>query len=236
MANLFNKHILKKEIENYVVPNQQEKLDLIKQRLDMHKSGFLASKTETESEQSFNDSFFVQILGYQAIPNNPFTIEPKGKNEIGWQKADAILWYFKTDVDLTPTLSYQERGNNLSRVQAVVEIKDSKTSLDKPQRREWNLSPVQQWFKYKPQYSNCKWVIVSNFYEIRLYKDTMLDYGIWNLENLLNPENNFEKFRTFHFLLSAQNLISSVGESNTEKLLSQVRYQQEKITKEFYET
>gem|GEM_PF-1110011 len=82
MANLFNKNILKKSIENYEIQNQKEKLDLIKQWLDMHKSGFLRSKTETESEQAFNDSFFVQILGYRAIPNNPFTIDPKGKNEI----------------------------------------------------------------------------------------------------------------------------------------------------------
>jgi hypothetical protein len=106
--------------------------------------------------------------------------------------------------------------------------------LDKPQRREGNLSPVQQGFKYKPQYSNCKWVIISNFYEIRLYKDTMLDYEIWNLEQLLNPANEFENFRTFHYLLSAKNLISASGESNTERLLSIVRQQQEKITKEFY--
>jgi hypothetical protein len=82
MAQLFNKNLLKKAIENYKIENQTNNLELIKQWLDMHKSGFLASKTETESEQAFNDSFFVQILGYQAIPNNPFTIDPKGKNEI----------------------------------------------------------------------------------------------------------------------------------------------------------
>jgi len=149
MVQLFNKNILKKSIENYQIPNQQESLNLIQQWLDMHKSGFLASKTKTESEQAFNDSFFVQILGYQAIPNNPFTIDPKGKNEISWQKADAILGNFTTDTENKG--SWPLAQNNLSRVQAVVEIKDAKTSLDKPQKREWNLSPVQQWFKYKQQ-------------------------------------------------------------------------------------
>ena len=91
MAHLFHKNTIKKSLESYTIPDMESKIALITQWRDMYASGFLASKTETESEQAFNDSFFVQILGYQTIPNTPFTIDPKGKNVISGQKADAIL-------------------------------------------------------------------------------------------------------------------------------------------------
>jgi hypothetical protein len=95
------------------------------------------------------------------------------------------------------------------------------------------MTPIQQGFKYKPLY-NSRWVIVSNYYEFRLYRDTYQDYEVWTLADLVNPLNDYEKFRTFYLLLRAESLISDTGESETEKLLAKVRIEQEKITKEFY--
>lgn len=206
-----------------MIPDFDEKLALVQQRYDAQTKGILAKKTETECEQAFNDDIFKQVLGYISFPSSPFTIDPKGKTQATGQKPDAILWYYDP-----------EKENSHSKTQVVVEIKDAKTPLDKSQRREWNLSPIQQWFKYKPQYSNCKWVIATNFIEIRLFKDNQLDYEIWTLEDLVNPENDYYQLKRFYYLLNADNLISKSGASRTEKLLSEVRIEQEQITKKFY--
>jgi hypothetical protein len=77
-------------------------------------------------------------------------------------------------------------------------------------------------------------VIATNFIEIRLFKDNQLDYEIWTLENLVDPSNDYYQFKHFYYLLSAENLISKNRQSRTEKLLSEVRVEQEKITKQFY--
>lgn len=223
MAWLFKKKLLKQKLDGYTIPNFEKKLALIQQRYDAQTKWILTKKTETECEQAFNDDIFKQVLGYTSFPSSPFTIDPKGKTQATGQKPDAILWYYDP-----------EKENSHSKTQVVVEIKDAKTPLDKSQRREWNLSPIQQWFKYKPQYSNCKWVIATNFIEIRLFKDNQLDYEIWTLEDLVNPENDYYQFKRFYYLLNADNLISKSGTSRTEKLLSEVRIEQEQITKKFY--
>jgi hypothetical protein len=77
---------------------------------------------------------------------------------------------------------------------------------------------------------------VTNFVEIRLFKDTQLDYELWNLADLINPENNYQNFKIFWYLLNAKHLIAPLGmESVAEKLLSAVRIQSEQITKKFYQ-
>ncbi len=77
-------------------------------------------------------------------------------------------------------------------------------------------------------------MIVSNFYEIRLYTDTHKDFESFTLKELVDPANDYEHFRRFFLLFSADRLICRDGESETEKLLAKVRIEEEKISKEFY--
>jgi len=223
MAWLFKKKLLKQKLDGYTIPEFEEKLALVQQWYNAQNKWILSKKNETECEQAFNNDFFKQVLWYASFPSNPYTIDPKWKTQATSQKPDAILWY------------YDPEGENTHKnTQVVVEIKDANTPLDKSQRREWNLSPIQQWFKYKPQYSNCKWVIATNFIEIRLFKDNQLDYEIRTLEDIIDPSNDYYQFKRFYYLLNASNLISKSGQSVTEKLLSEVRVEQEQITKKFY--
>ena len=223
MAWLFKHKLLTSKITDLQVPDLEEKVQLLQNRYDAQKSWSLEKKTETECEQAFNDDVFKQVLWYTSYPSNPFTIDPKWRTQTSWQKPDAILWHYNPD-----------ETDSHKHTQVVVEIKDAKTPLDKSQKREWNLSPVQQGFKYKPQYQNCKRVIATNFIEIRLYKDTLIDFEIRTLEDLVDPSNDYENFKKFWWLLNADHLISKKGPSTTEALLSEVRIEQEKITKKFY--
>ncbi|MBP7898649.1 N-6 DNA methylase [Candidatus Gracilibacteria bacterium] len=220
MASLFKNNVLKDRLITSVVPRFEERIEIIKQWHKALQDKSLLQKTETQCEQAFNDDFFVKILGYSRFPSDKYTIEVKAAVETpGGQKPDAALGFFTSE------------GN---KVQCVCEIKDANTSLDKPQQREGNLTPVQQGFKYKPLYKNCGFVVVSNLREIRLYRDTLHDYERFTLEELADPTDNYSNFRKFHYLLGADHFISERGKSRTEELLANIRIEQENITKDFY--
>jgi hypothetical protein len=105
-------------------------------------------------------------------------------------------------------------------IYAVIELKGALNQLDKPQQREKNITPIEQGFGYKRHLRKCPFVIVSNFYEIRLFHDNELDYEIWNLRDLTNQKDNYLNFRKFFYLLCVENFVSEQGISNTESLLS----------------
>jgi len=96
------------------------------------------------------------------------------------------------------------------------------------------MSPVQQGFKYKTQYKNCPFVVVSNFWEFRLYRDNLVDWEVWTLDDLINPEDDYILFKTWYVLLCKENFIAQSGVSKTEELLSDIRVEQEEIGKKFY--
>ncbi|MCF7796088.1 Eco57I restriction-modification methylase domain-containing protein [Patescibacteria group bacterium] len=218
---LFKDKIIKERLKNFDIPDIDFKISKIKNWLNMYEDKSLHKKTETQCEQPFSQDIFIDILGYKSLPSEVYSIEPKAKTETSGQKPDVILGYFSDK-------------ENIRKVNAVVEYKDVNKSLDKPQQREGNFSPVQQAFKYKPQYSSCDFVIVSNFYEIRLYKDNQLDYEIFTLKDLCNPEDNYYQFKKFYYLLCSDNLIKKEGISITYDLISKIRIEQEVITNNFY--
>ncbi|MDH3324939.1 MAG: hypothetical protein OEL89_04840, partial [Candidatus Peregrinibacteria bacterium] len=219
MAKLFKNKIIQKKLEKYEIPELENKLAVINKWHEMYKAGKLQKQTETQCEQAFNKDIFQDVLGYKDFTHDEYNLQVQQSTEVSGQRPDATLGYFTKEKE---------------RVVAVCEIKDVNTSLDKSQKREGNLSPVQQAFKYKPQYKECAFVIATNFFEIRLLKDNQLDYESFTLESLLNPKNDYFEFRKFYLLLNAENFISKTGKARTEKLLSEIRVEQEKITKEFY--
>ncbi len=220
MAGLFKNKIIKGKIERFEIPDFDQKLSVVKSWSDAYNAGELQKKNETQCEQAFNQDFFINILGYSAFPKENYTIQPKDNVESGGgQMPDATLGYF---------------GKEGKRVVAVVEIKDANTSLDKSQYREGSLSPIQQAFKYKPQFKECGFVIATNFFELRLFRDNQLDYEKFTLTELIDPKDNYYNFRKFFFLLNVQNFVTEKGQTETEMLLSAIRVEQEKITNRFY--
>jgi tRNA G10 N-methylase Trm11 len=220
MAGLFKNKIIKENLKKFEIPDFEEKIKIIQGWNEAYQNGSLQNKTETQCEQSFNSDIFIKVLGYTSFPKKPYTIQPKDNVESGGgQIPDATLGYF---------------NDGSKRVIAVVEIKDANTSLDKSQHREGNLSPVQQAFKYKPLFKECGFVIATNFVEIRLFRDNQLDYEKFTLTELVDSKDNYFHFRKFYYLLSVNNFITEKGQTETEKLLSAIRIEQEEITNKFY--
>ena len=193
---------------------------LVQTWLDDYDTGSLKADKETSREQQYNNDFFIKILGYRSKPAAPYTFEPKDTTEKK-QFPDAVLRH--TDV-----------LKGIDSIAAVVELKGASIALDRPQQREGNLSPVQQAFKYKPQYRSCPFVVVSNFFEFRLYNDTQLDYESWTLRELVDPTDDYLNFKKWYVLLHADNMTAAQGKSVTEKLLSDVRLKQLDVGKDFY--
>lgn len=218
MAHLFSKIILQDALKNVSIADIESKIAILAEWNVMYQKWELQKKKETAFEATYSEKLFWTILGYNDVSGGLYTREKHPKNASNGQTCDIGLGYYSSEKNET---------------QAVVELKDAGTSIDRPQQREGNMTPIQQGFKYKPLY-NSRWVIVSNYYEIRLYRDTYQDYEVWTLADLVNPANDYEKFRTFYLLLRAGSLISETGESETEKLLAKVRIEQELITKKFY--
>lgn len=220
MASLFGKHRIRELAERINTEDIQECIDLVKTWHDDYHKGSLKGDKETSREQAYNQDFFIKILGYKEKPANPHSLEPKATTDSG-QLPDAVLSYTDTEQDI-------------KNIAAVVELKGASIDLDRPQRREGNFSPVQQGFKYKAQYRNCPFVIVSNFWEFRLYRDNLLDYEVWTLDDLVNPDDDYLLFKTWYVLLKFENFTAASGTSKTEDLLSDIRVEQEEIGKKFY--
>jgi len=224
MADLFNKNVIKDKLQKFEIPNFKEKIKVLENWNKLYKEWKLQEKKEVSLQWEFAQHILWTVLDYQDMSEN--TDEWNRQNEpwspTWWQSADFWLWYFKSSSDFSQNI-----------VKAVIEVKDAKTSLDKPQKREWNLTPIQQAFKYKPYFKECDFVLVSNFYEIRLYTDSYYDFESWNLTDLLNPEDNYFNFRKFYYLLCKNNFIAK-WESNTKHIISAIKTREKEITKKFY--
>lgn len=217
MANIFPINKVKEEAAKISTESILKYIDILKKWHNDYHYGSLKKDKESTREQSYNNDIFVEILGYKTKPSSNWTFQPQPATIIG-QHPDAIL--SNTD------------DNN---VFAVVELKAAYVPIDRPQRRAGNLSPVQQAFKYKPLYRQCPFVIVSNFWEFRIYQDNQLDYEYWTLDDLVDSEDDYLKFKSWYFLLCEKNFIGKSDKSNTEKLITEVRIDEEKISKIFYE-
>lgn len=220
MANLFGKNKLKSVAQAIDTNDVTAFIDIVKKWHHDYHQGTLKQDKETSREQEYNQNFFKDILGYKEKPATPFNFEPKATTEKG-QLPDAVI-------------GYTDKVNDIKNISAVVELKGASIDLDRPQQREGNMSPVQQAFKYKTQYRNCPFVIVSNFWEFRLYRDNLLDYEAWTLDDLVNPDDDYLLFKTWYVLLKSDNFITSKGTSKTENILSDIRIEQENISKKFY--
>ncbi len=217
MAQLFSNWTIKSSTEVIWWYSQEHSLSIIQKLYEDFQRGLM--KNETAYEQTFNQLFFVELLGY--TPNE--NVRPKAWTPVGGKIADVALWIFDDGVYTTDW------------VQVAVELKDCTVQLDKKQSRVDTSTPVEQWFQYKTSFKNCGWLIVSNYFVTRLYRDNKQDYEEWTLEQLLDPTNEYFQLRKLILLLHKNRLLKiGSSESFTEKLLSQFRIEQQNITKKFY--
>lgn len=221
---IFNQIYLNKRLEKYDKNNISsiyKKLDIIKKWNCGINDKSIYSFSEKELQGTFLINFFDKVLGYTSLPfNNEFYMIAEQSTKLDSSKPDATLGYF---------------NNGERDVQVVIELKGASCDLDIKQKRiNDNRTPVEQAFSYAPKYGGrCKWVIVSNFVEIRLYHaSNQLAYEQFNI-NYLTDEKEFLRF---YYLLNKDNLISKSSNSTICKLYALNIQQEQNITREFYKT
>jgi type I restriction-modification system DNA methylase subunit len=155
-------------------------------------------------EEVYQDGFFKDIfescLGYTLKTTNPsgYNLEREKKNETDGKKADGVIY---------------ANGEIIG----VVELKDQKTK---------NLDAVEsQAFNYHASHSNSKYIIISNFDELRFYIDKKTAYERFSLFNL-----TYEDFKTLHLLISFESIRDNVPlklkekSTNFEQIISKELY------------
>lgn len=177
--------------------------------------------TEEMLQSSFMINFFDKILGYKSIDfSDEYNLIFEKKTILDATKPDGCLGFFK--------------GKEIDDVRVVIELKDASTDLDKKQKRQGdNRTPVEQAFGYASKYDNCKWIIVSNFIEIRLYMNgNQTKYEKFTIPQLLNDEKELLKF---YVILKKANLIDKSKESLIDKIIFNDMSSQTDISHIFYE-
>ncbi|MCT7526673.1 Eco57I restriction-modification methylase domain-containing protein [Aliarcobacter cryaerophilus] len=146
---------------------------------------------KTVKEEKYQDGFLVDIfencLGYTLDMTNPksFNLEREKKNETDGKKADGVIY-----VD--------------NKVVGVIELKGQDTK---------NLDKIEtQAFNYHASHSNSKYIIISNFDELRFYVDKKTAYEKFNLFTL-----NYEEFKKLHLLISYESIKDDIPLKLKEK-------------------
>ncbi|MBY0539941.1 MAG: N-6 DNA methylase [Campylobacterales bacterium] len=159
---------------------------------------------KTVKEEKYQDGFlkdiFENCLGYTLDMTDPsnFNLEREKKNETDGKKADGVIYVDK-------------------KIVGVIELKAQDTK---------NLDKIEtQAFNYHASHSNSKYIIISNFDELRFYIDKKTAYEKFSLFNL-----TYEEFKKLHLLISYE----SIKDDIPLKLKEKTANFEQNISKELY--
>lgn len=199
----------------FLLTQEQDEEKLKKRYLNLQTYQAKASEIKNFKEEKFQTQFlkdiFENCLGYTLDTTDPtnFNLEREKKNETDGKKADGAILI---------------NGE----VRCVIELKDQTTQhLDKtPSNRE--LSPVDQAFRYFVSHDNAKYVIVSNFSELRFYIGNKTTFEKFDLFTA-----NFDEFKRLHLLLSFESISTDLPLKLKEKFATHEREISNKFYKDF---
>jgi len=169
----------------------------------LDKIDFIRTVKEEKYQDGFLKDIFENCLGYTLDSTNPndFNLEREKKNETDGKKADCVIY-----VD--------------NKVIGVIELKAQDTK---------NLDSIEaQAFNYHNSHTNSKYIIISNFDELRLYIDKKTTYEKFSLFNL-----NYEEFKKLHLLLSYESIKDNLPQKLKDKSASFEQDISKKLYKDF---
>ena len=199
----------------FLLTQDQDEEKLKKRYANLQMYQAKASDIKSFKEEKFQTQFlkyiFEDCLGYTLDTTNPtnFNLEREKKNETDGKKADGAILIN-------------------SEVRCVIELKDQTTQhLDKtPSNRE--LSPVDQAFRYFISHENAKYVVISNFNELRFYIGNKTIFEKFDLFTA-----SFDEFKKLHLLLSFESISTDLPLKLKEKFATHEREISNKFYKDF---
>jgi hypothetical protein len=175
--------------------------------------GRIYAQSETALHSAFKSRIVEGVLGYK-----PFSAEGHwtcaAEHRIGRGSVDLALGHFGDD-EATVVAPFELKGAGTKDLDAIMP--------------GHNKSPVQQAWDYAIAVPGCKWVLVSNYVELRLYAfgEGIQNYEHFNFASLREPD----EYARFILLLDSDNLLSG----RTEQLLQESREADIEITNALYD-
>ncbi|MDJ0368059.1 Eco57I restriction-modification methylase domain-containing protein, partial [Hymenobacter sp. H14-R3] len=191
-------------------------------------SGYVGSQKEEALQAEFLNLVFGQALGYEHERPDYRQLLLEKKTNVDGTKPDGALGDFAAD----------GKGALSGPVRVVVELKDARTLLDAKQKlgaKGRAESPVEQAFSYPSKMgASCRWVVVSNFVELRLYAaNDQTRAEVFRLDTL--PDQPALLRRFFALLAVGQVLpLPTQADAPLDLALRQRQEQEARISKEFY--
>ena len=168
---------------------------------------------ETQNDGEFIQRILIDVLGYTGASSHSSWSVAKNQ-PVGSGNVDVALGRFSASTPPEIHAPFELKGARTKDLDAVMSGR--------------NKSPVQQAWEYAMDTKGAKWVLVSNYRQIRLYAVGYgrKDYETFDLATMSAPPN----YHRFMLMLAASNLLSG----NTLRLLKDSDAAEKDITNELY--
>jgi len=228
---LFHRKTLNKALKAFTFPpDLAGRHQKILQWIATLKTGTLNQVKEVSLQGDFLKDTFQEVLGYRSViqgGGKSWELHAEQAISDGGGSADGALGFFTAVEGKKGKVKLQDR------VVAPIELKGAKDDLDRPApgRKE---SAVEQGWRYANYTPDCRWVIVSNYRELRLYQTSKTP--AYYERFLLTQLADIEAFKRFYFLLCRDNFLPKTPQelSAIDQLLAASNEAQEEITKQLY--
>ena len=210
---LFNARLLARSLiaAQYQLPDAHQRI--LSEWAAEIRSGAIGRRSEQQIRAAFTDKFFVQLLGYQRFGSGQqFTLADE--SYVGKGRADVVLGQFSPQAD-TGMVPIELKGADTPNLDVMM-----------PGRYK---SPVQQAWEYAMDLPHCKFVMVSNMLEIRLYA-VGYTRRVYERFDLLELASSPQQYQRLMLLLSPENLLGG----RTAELLAESALIEKQITRELY--
>lgn len=230
-TTIFNQTLLKKKYDIEIDLSNEKyresfnrRRNLLLKWVEIIDNKTINTLSEVQLKSDFVNDILCGVLNYRSLTNinnkDEWTLLTEQKTKTDATKADVVLGYFT---------------KTLKDFRVAIELKGPDENLDSKQtRKDDKRTPVEQGFSYLPKYGKkCKWLIVSNYKEIRLYSSAdATEYEVFFLKDFIKSEDELKRFI---YLLSAKMLIKKDGKSNVDLLWEENIKEQKKIESDFYD-
>jgi hypothetical protein len=219
---LFNPRLLARRVASFGFPSDlPERQAVVRRWIEMQRAGVLDRMTEVSLHGDFLGDIFRKVLGYCSAADTGgqcWELYAEKHMSAGGGQADAALGFFTAEPP--------------GKIYAPIELKGGHADLDREMARGY--TPVDQGWRYLIETPGCRWVLVSNYRETRLYH---LDHSQQAYERFLLEEMADEAvFRRFFYLLCRANFLPAKpdGVSVVAELLDDSARAQVEVTDKLY--
>ncbi len=209
---LFSKRLIDKRVPNVAIP-QAHAINLRNWAATI-RNGSIRKFGEVQVRPDFIQKIFIEVLGYTGFGSAHAEFTITHEKQIGAGSCDQALGFF---------------SGGKAEVIAPLELKGANTgNLDAimPGRHK---SPVQQVWEYAMDTPGCKFLVVSNMLEIRLYA-VGHTRQIYERFDLLEVADSAAAYHKLQLLLGANNLLRG----QTAALLAESALEERTITAKLY--